>query len=296
MAIYAEQYHAVELLLHHNADPNLCDDDQVQVKMLPALTTVAKQFYRSPLFAVAGMKPAGRSIYPQLPPTWPQWMDAFRLLLQYGADVHETTGGRSLSTFNVDLQDRPSHLLEYLRILSSRDAIEPEPMAGRATQTALFNTLRCNEDAIEGLKLLSACGIRTSRVLEDSSTALHIASRMCPNTEVINYLCDNGCADHVNRRDSYGWTPLHYAVVASTSAEGPTPFSKVFDLIRRGGDLSLRLNRTAILPYTEPSASFTAFELLAASRPKRAELLMKMFRDWSKIYCSDLSTLGAIAC
>ncbi|KAF2661691.1 hypothetical protein K491DRAFT_710532 [Lophiostoma macrostomum CBS 122681] len=112
------------------------------------------------------------------------------------------------------------------------------------------------------------------RVLDDGSTALHLAAQICINPDVLDYLCDNGCEAFINRADQFGWTPLHYAVMARSSAQGDAPFAKVGRLLQRGADAEIRVVENALSLYDQPSSPSTALELLRYARPERFDLLV----------------------
>lgn len=106
-----------------------------------------------------------------------------------GASISDTVRGRTLGGLNVDLAVRPSRTIEFLRLLADEDFIQLNVVAKNPCWSALFNTLCCESDVVDGLRLFSGCGVKISRITDDGSTALHVAARMCPNPDALDYLC-----------------------------------------------------------------------------------------------------------
>ncbi|OCK95014.1 ankyrin [Cenococcum geophilum 1.58] len=253
---------AVRFLLQNGADPNIPDDDQIL-----------------PVFAVVGMNPRRSQHFEQLPPTWDYWLDTLRLLIRYGASTNEIVRGRSLAGLNIARHDESSEVLPFLRLLAVEDSIDHNSTADDPSWPVVKNAVKSGTDAVDALKLLQACGVSITRVLADGRTVLHLAAHHCQDDETLSYLLATGCAADINRQDQWGWTPLHYAVLARTSADGPRPYSKAIMLIRNGADPSIKGRMNPGSSYQYYSEEFTGLELLEYVRYTRFELFMNVLNS-----------------
>lgn len=233
---------------------------------------------RTPLFATAGMNPRAHEYFEQLPPTWDLWLDTFRLLVEHGASLHETVRGRHVANLNIVRNDQPPKTLEYLRLLAAKDYLQLDTVIGHECWSALQNALRSRSDAVDALKTLSSAGVDLFKVVDDGRTALHLAAQWCLDSEPLDYLYSVGCRNLINKQDRWGWTALHYAVIARNSALSSAPFSKVVSLLREKADVNIKGGRNPYNHYDQPGDLFTPFQLLSFARPSRFELLMQVLQ------------------
>lgn len=225
------------------------------------------------------MNPAAHPCLEQIPPRWDRWLDVFRLLIKHKALVSEIVRGRNLAGLNIERDGSPSQTLELLRILAAEDSPQLDVALGRQCWQALHNALRCKNDALDAIKLLHSAGVCLSKIMQDGRTALHVASELCTTTDIMEFLLATGCDEYIDRRDQWGWTPLHYAVVGRRSAEGISPYSNAVILLRKGVDPALKGLPNDEYIYDQPTEPFTAFELLRHVRPERFRLLEEVLRN-----------------
>lgn len=232
---------------------------------------------RTPLFAVAGMDPHGSENLEQIPPTWELWLDTFRLLVKNGVQVSDVVRGRTLAGLNVAGGYGLSMTLQYLQLLAAEDSIQLDVVSGHQCWSALQNALRSGSDAVDCLKLLQSSGVNLAKVMNEGLTALHLASEWCIDSQPLQYLCSTKCGQLINKQDQWGWTPLHYALIARNSAVSDAPFSKAIMLVQNGANMSITGGNNPHNHYHQPNGSFTPLELLKFARPARFDLLVDTF-------------------
>ena len=233
---------------------------------------------RTPLFAVAGMKPREHEYFEQLPPTWDLWLDTFRLLAEHGASLDETVRGRNVANLNVVRNDQPIKTLEYLRLLAAQDCLQFDAAIGDECWSALRNALCSRSDAVDALKILSSTGVDLPKVMDDGRTTLHLAAQWCLDSKPLEYLYSVGCRNLINKQDRWGWTALHYAAIARNSALSSAPYSKVVSLLREKADVKIEGGENPRNHYDQPGGTFTPYELLSFARPSRFKLLMQILQ------------------
>lgn len=224
------------------------------------------------------MIPTAHPRLEQLPPTWDRWLDIFRLLIKHEASASETVRGRNLAGLNVEKDGQPSKTLEFLRILAIEDPMQFNVVSGFQFWSALHNALRCRAEAVDALALLHASGVNLSKIKDDGRTALHLATMTHTSYGTLEYLYADRCSDYINRRDQWGWTSLHYAVVSRSSSEGAAPHSNTVALLRKGADPMIKASSNSMYIYEQPTGAFTAFEILRHVRPARFQLLVEVLQ------------------
>ncbi|KAH5605777.1 hypothetical protein HBI20_070000 [Parastagonospora nodorum] len=108
-------------------------------------------------------------------------------------------------------------VLPFLRVLAVENALDYDSIANDPTWSVIKNAVKSGKDTVDALKLLRACGVNITRVLADGRTVLHLAAHHCQEDDALSYLLETGCAKDIDRQDQWGWTPLHYAVLARLS-------------------------------------------------------------------------------
>jgi hypothetical protein len=223
--------------------------------------------YRLPVFAVAGFQPRRSRVFPQLPPTWDSCYQAIELLVGRGASIHELAHGRPFGTF--DVVPRPGHTsktLEFFRLLSSESYQEFGSIFGKKGLSATYAAVRSEGQALEALKVLSNAGVSMNRVAEDGRVPLHYAAEMARDTGVLEYLCSIGGLADINKKDQWGWTPLHYAVLSEQYGYCLDEFQKFDFLLSQGADTDIKAGNLPWLGKKFPF-KFTPLELAAGIRP-----------------------------
>jgi Ankyrin repeats (3 copies) len=231
---------------------------------------------RLPIFAVLGMRPRQHKfvrMLPQLPPSWPLWLSAFRILLEKDASVHEVVYNRTLTNLNLvkwgpEISDCISdeNILEYFKLLSDHCYIDFDsalsPAAGQGNWCAIVTAIRSRTYGLEALTYLQFLGVNLKRIYEDGKTALHWAAEMCYDVGVIEYLCTGSDIASLNRQDQCGWTPLHYAVTSQKFGYKGKAYEKVSYLLTHGADPRIKGRAQPVLtPRHLNDLSFTPFEL-----------------------------------
>lgn len=217
--------------------------------------------------------------FEQLPPTWDHWLETFRLLIRYGASTDEIVRGRTLAGLNIARPGETSKVLPFLQLLAGRESLAQESLVDHPRWPVLRNAVQAGTDTVDALKLLQACGMSMTRVLYDGKTVLHLVAHLCQNDQPLSYLLTTASTAEINRQDCWGWTPLHYALLARTSAEGPSPYSMAVMLIHSGADPTIKGQMNPGSPYHFHSEHFTALELLEYARYSRFELAIDTLND-----------------
>ncbi|KAI1770949.1 ankyrin repeat-containing domain protein [Hypoxylon cercidicola] len=220
LAIEGENLPAVKLLLEHGADPNVGDDDQV----LPA-------------FAVAGMRPRFRRHFSQLPPIWSCWFEAFRLLVNHGASVHEIVRGKTMGTLNVIGRNLKGFSpTDYIKLLHSEGFVDFGNCDSKGYSTLVFE-MQCYRTSLETIRYITKRGlVDFSRIMDNGRSYLHFAAELSSDVRLLQHLYVNGCKNYLNRQDQWGWTPLHYCVCAEYGDQSSIQLEKIKFLLEKGAD------------------------------------------------------------
>ncbi|KAJ5683077.1 hypothetical protein N7462_006242 [Penicillium macrosclerotiorum] len=247
LAIEGQHLDAVQYLLESGADPNVGDDSQIL-----------------PIFAAAGMSSEKNRFFPQLPPKWAPWLEAFKLLVKHEASVHEVNRDKTLSMLNINYPFREEQTMDYFRILLSEGYIYWET-ADKTAWSAVNTAIRTRTNSLQALQFLVRNGVNLSRVFDDGRSALHLAAELAEDVEVLEYLCNQGCLDDRDRQDMWGWTPLHYSIIAAYLHTSPDVFQKVRFLLSKGADVNIK-GRVKEIFYPEkmPADEFTPGEMCRA--------------------------------
>jgi len=232
-----------------------------------------------PVFAVAGMNPRRNRHFSQLPPTWDFWVDVLQLLVDYGASIHETIQSRPLGTFHVVRRNHGAKALQFLRLLIDQNYLDFGVVHGPQCWSALQTALRSEDQAVNGLKLLHSLGVDLMKVLEDGRSSLHLAAEWSSRSEVLEYLCQVECLDHINRQDKWGWTPLHYCVLSEFLGSCSTPFTKIGALLRNGADPEIKAYQMPFPFGKKLPATFTSLELSMHLQPSVSNSFIKVLKD-----------------
>lgn len=222
-----------------------------------------------PLFAVLGTNsPRTNKWVTQIPPNWSLWLNAFRLLIEHGASVHEINFDRSLVHLNIThgapgltLGYPEPSALEFFRILYDQCFVDFD-IIGNNKWTPVVTAIRRRTECVETLKFLSDTGVDLSRIAANGHCSLHWAAEMAYKVDCIEYLCSTAAIENINRQDVWGWTPLHYAVASIRYGYQDIAFDKVKCLLRNGADPGIKGRKHPIffvrLPLTE---EFTPLQL-----------------------------------
>lgn len=134
-------------------------------------------------------------------------------------------------------------------------------------------------DAVEGLKLLAGYGVDLYVIMHDGRTLLHMAAEMAIEPGLISFLISSGFRQYIDKQDQWGWTPLHYAVIAAYYGHHPYPFEKAASLLSEGARTDLKgLERPYLYSLQLPGA-FTVLELGAALKPSILNGLIQVLRQ-----------------
>jgi hypothetical protein len=183
--------------------------------------------------------------------------------VQNGASVHNLAHGRPLGTFNVAPScGHSAKTLEFIRLLSSEAYQDFDVIHSRGTFSAVFSAIKTQFQALEALKVLSNAGVSLTRIADDGRIPLHCAAEMARDPGVVEFICSVGGVEDIDRQDQWGWTPLHYAVLAEFYGSCPPRFQKVEFLLSQGADVEIRAENLPRLGLRFASG-FTAFELAA---------------------------------
>ncbi|KAI1736088.1 ankyrin repeat-containing domain protein [Xylaria scruposa] len=246
LAIRGESLEAVKWLIERGANPNDGDDDQIL-----------------PVFAALGMNAPGKSHFLQLAPRWNSWFECLRLLVLHNASIHEVVHGKTLGMLSVFSRYRSTamndHTINYINFLRSEDYVDFDTIDRQGWST-LGLALQSPSQGLRAIQILNGLGVNISRILDDGRSYLSIALEATKDISILQYLYDNGCAQHLNRQDKWGWTPLHYCVFAESGGNCNTGLPKLRFLLEKGADTETRANHHHLIPIPGLS-EFTPIEL-----------------------------------
>jgi hypothetical protein len=210
-----------------------------------------------PLFHNAGYKGID-NFYPD----WTEWLEAMKLLIRYGASVHETLDGVGLAfceTWNMDI---PCGILPYFRLLEEEQYMEFQSDSPDYYSSLYWNIRLMTADDKAILHLLSRNGADLSRIEWYGETLLHACAEQ--GADVLEYICaTGGCLTHIDQQDAAGQTPLHYAIHRSWF--GLNAHSIRF-LLEKGADPHIKAHRHQIYEFSEP---FSPLELAERNDEER---------------------------
>lgn len=219
------------------------------------------------------MYPRRNNYYSQLPPTWRNRIAALRLLTSYGASVHEIARDRAISTLNV-CRNTPHHqpeedIFDFFAILHGESYCDFNSI-DKQGWCALLSAIRSNRNPVKALKFLKSVGVDFKRIMHNGRTVLHWAAEMAHDVAVMDMVFSEVGPEYLNRQDRWGWTPLHYAVVAEYHRRqrvsiDEQQFAKAKFLLGKGADESVKANCQELLyGYRMLSDKFTPLELSKA--------------------------------
>lgn len=204
------------------------------------------------------MNPRRNKFFPQLPPE--TFITLLRLLTQYGASVHEIVHGRLLTTLNLHRSDYKCRIPEFFRLLINEEYTDFNAVDNLGW-SALMSDIRTKGMAVEAIKLLINANVNISRILPDGRSALHLASELADDVNILEYLYACGL-NGVNRQDNSGFTPLHYCVLGGWQNDCPLTFKKIIFLLERGADPEIRgINHKIFGADNDEVGEVTPFEL-----------------------------------
>ena len=219
------------------------------------------------------MYPRRNKYFPQLPPSWSSWLEVFKLLVEYGASVHEDVGDRVVSTLNlirggpgVNLHYTEPNIVEYFRVLHEQCYVDFNRTSRDGVWSSLLTAIRATTKSMEALRFLSEMGVDFARLSDKGASSLHFAAEMAREVQTLEFLCSTTAIQNINRQDAYGWSPLHFAVASGRYGYHEVAFDKIRCLLQHGIDPTIKARKHPML-FSELSASeFTALELSELSQ------------------------------
>jgi ankyrin repeat protein len=207
------------------------------------------------------MRAAKKGKFTSLPPRGNTWIDILKLLVQYGASIHEIVHNKSVSMLNIVSEKEEPQTVQFFRLLKEECYVDFS-MSDNRGWSALVLAIRSKSYALDSIKFLEGIGVNLSLIYADGRTMLHFAAEMSPDAQVLDYLCSVCDISHLNRQDILGWTALHYALISEWLGSISTPMAKVVNLLKRGADPTLKATHHIFFTrkrIQEPE--FTAFDL-----------------------------------
>lgn len=219
------------------------------------------------------MYPPRNKYYSQLPPKWRDRIAGLRLLTSHNASVHEIVRDKTISTLNICSTDygMGERIVEFFSILQEENYCDFN-LVDKQGWCALLTAIRTNEHSIKALSFLKRIGVDFSRIMDNGRTALHWAAEMAIDVATLENVFSVIGSTYLNQQDRWGWTPLHYAIVAEYHRRmrvsiNDQRFAKATFLLERGADENIKANRQELLyGYQMPSDEFTPLELSKALR------------------------------
>lgn len=179
----------------------------------------------------------------QWPPENLHWLEMLELLVKHGASVHELNGGKTITALNLTNEDyEPDILIRFFNLLLGQNYIDFDVLDFQKP-SALLNAIRSGQNALQAIDTLSAAGVDLKRVAPDGRSALHLAAEMSMDEAPLKHLQQKYGLEEVNRKDQWGWTPLHYAIFSASNQTRKC--RKVRYLLEQGAD-----------PYIDSSVPF----------------------------------------
>ena len=213
------------------------------------------------------MYPRRNGHFSQLPPRWSSWFDAFKLLIDFGASVHEDVCDRAISTLNLTqghntfLSSTEPSAIEFFSVLHDESYSEFD-VTGAGVWSAILTAIRTKTRGPESLQFLHKVGVDLARVFDTGQCSLHLAAELAYDVEMLEYLCSTSAIENINRQDEWEWTPLHYAVASGYYGHREIALDKVKCLLRHGADLNIKGKEHPLLFREFPSQeAFTPLEL-----------------------------------
>lgn len=194
----------------------------------------------------------GNEFVRQLPPKRSLWLDAFRLMVEKDASVHEVNHNKSLVHLNISHESpgqNPDYTepnaLDFFHILHDHcfmDFKAPGPDLWSPVLTAI----RRKTKSTETRRFLAKIGVDLSRIATSGHSSLHWAAEMAYEMECVEYLCQLTASENVNRQDLWGWTPLHYAVASGRYGFRNLAMDKIKRFLHHGADPNVKGRRHPI--------------------------------------------------
>ncbi|KAI0137122.1 ankyrin repeat-containing domain protein [Xylariales sp. AK1849] len=263
LAIEGERVDAMKLLLEKGADPNVGDDDQVL-----------------PVFSVMGMRPRPDASLIQYPPRWDSWIEALRVLVNCHASVHEVVHNKSMGMLNIHYRPECDRTMDYFCLLDEQSYMDFAAVDSGGW-SALVSAIRSRDQGLRAVKFLKKANVNFEKIMNDGRSYLHLAAEMAQDVSILEYIYLNGCQQHINRQDCWGWTPLHYSIMSQSATRfGSRGMDNTRYLLAAGADPLILGKESPFVPYELiGSYAFTASELAKAVRPKLFNALVNAIQN-----------------
>jgi len=193
--------------------------------------------------------------------------------------VHEVNYDRSLVTLNimhggpgVNFDYPEPSALEVFQILHDQCFFDFSS-ASKGGRCALLTAIRRRTKVTETLQFLSRMGVDFARISTTSHSSLHWAAEMAYDVRCLEYLCSTSAIENINRQDSWGWTPLHYAVVSQRYGYRKAALDKIQCLLCNGADPEIKGRRHPL--FFSKIQSLDEFTPLELSRITDSDLSLR---------------------
>ncbi|KAJ5740811.1 ankyrin [Penicillium malachiteum] len=106
----------------------------------------------------------------------------------------------------------------------------------------------------------------TEGVFDNGQSPLHLAAEIADNVAVLEYLCNQGFLDDLDRQEVWGWTPLHYGIMSAFLWKDPS-IEKVRFLLSKGAKINIKGRRRenfGLLLERMPAGGFTPGQMCRA--------------------------------
>lgn len=212
----------------------------------------------------------------QLENPGPSWLDILKMLVSYGASVHEVVHGMTISFYMLESGFAP-RLLEALHFLHGEQYVDFDSACQKAAAAIVMVPWWKNKP-LAVLAFLSRVGVNMSRILDDGGTLLHLAAWGTCHVQVLELLCSSGCLCHINRQNDRGWTPLHLAILSSHETWLQEGLTKVRFLLRKGAIVTLRAHPPDHAYKRLPRTPFTPLKLAYALSARVHEGVVREYK------------------
>lgn len=193
--------------------------------------------FRLPVFATLGFRnqtTLGRKYFAQYPPQSPVWLEILSLLLQYGASIHESVYGRTVTMENFnDSRNTTWSRLRFLQLLRDQYYVDFD-MIDQHGYSALHLAITAGDESEACINFLTQNGVDVKVLWPDGRSALHIAANEAYSVRTLRCLVEKYGVTDVNRQDQWAWTPLHYAIDSPTNRRKDGSCEKARYLLTKG--------------------------------------------------------------
>lgn len=233
-----------------------------------------------PIFALSGIHYDIHGLITLDTPPVEMWLEAMKLLISFGASVHEAVPEDAVNSWEIGESRTHSRVLDFFHVLKTEQFVDFTEAWGLPWPMAIYRAVRAKGEYAPALSFLSRNNVDLTQLLDDGQSLLHIAAHVASDVQPLEYLCNVGCLRHINHKDDLGCTPLHYAVAAEYGHMYQRPFAIIRFLLANGADPNIRGGEDIEYRGVKmPEGEYTPLQLAEALDPIVLEGYLAALRD-----------------